>query len=348
MSNLLQSLLSKRPWLLADGATGTNLFALGLETGEAPEIWNLESPEKVVRHIASFVEAGSDIVLTNSFGGTSLRLKLHGLHDRVEEINCRAAELARQATEGAGRPVVIAGSMGPTGEIFQPVGELDHASGVAAFAAQARGLKAGGADVIWIETLSSLEEIKAAVEGAATVDLPIVVTLSFDTNGRTMMGFSPFDLAASVAELHPDPLAFGGNCGTGAAELVVAIKHMAAAAPPGTVVIAKSNCGIPEFQDGEIVYSGTPELMADYARLALDCGARIIGGCCGTTPAHVKAMRQALESHEKGPSPSIETIVEKLGEVSRGTLGALGPRPERDRQNRRRGRSGRAEGSASF
>ena len=345
MSELLQRLLAERPWLLADGATGTNLFARGLEQGEAPETWNICEPEKVVDHIASFIAAGSDIVLTNSFGGTRNRLKLHDLQDRVREINCTAAELARDALQREGRKeVVIAGSMGPTGDLFEPVGPLSHADGVAAFAEQAAGLKEGGVDVLWIETLSSIEEVQAAVEGAATSGLPLVVTLSFDTNGRTMMGVSPQDLVRLVRSLHPNPVAFGGNCGTGAAELVAAIKSMASELGGDEVIVAKINCGIPEYKDGKIVYSGTPRLMADYARLAFDCGARIIGGCCGTTPEHIRAMRQALENHSRHESPSLETIVEQLGEISRGAAGEgpLGRQPGGEGGRRgRRGRRGR-------
>jgi 5-methyltetrahydrofolate--homocysteine methyltransferase len=232
--------------------------------------------------------------------------------------------------------------MGPTGDLFEPVGTLSHEEGVASCAEQAEGLAEGGADVLWLETLSSVEEVKAAVEGAAKTGLPLVVTLSFDTNGRTMMGVSPTDLVQTVADLHPNPVAFGGNCGTGAAELVVALRGMSEAGEGNEIMVAKSNCGIPEFKDGEIVYSGTPELMADYARLAYDCGARIIGGCCGTTPAHLKAMRQSLESYEKGPLPSLEEIVARLGAVSKGAgNGPLGPRPGAGGEGRRRGRRGR-------
>jgi 5-methyltetrahydrofolate--homocysteine methyltransferase len=345
MSDLLQKLLSERDWLLADGATGTNLFARGLEHGEAPEMWNLEQPEQIIDHIGSFIAAGSDIVLTNSFGGTRNRLKLHGLDTRAGEVNRIAAELAREALVRSGRQeVVIAGSMGPTGDLFEPVGPLSHDDGVAAFTEQAEGLAEGGVDVLWIETLSSVEEIKAAVQGSATTGLPLVVTLSFDTNGRTMMGVSPVDLVRLVKELHPNPIAFGGNCGTGAAELVLAIKHMAEAVGGSEVIVAKSNCGIPEFKDGEIVYSGTPELMADYVGLAYDSGARIIGGCCGTTPDHIRAMRAALENHHKGAPPSLETIVEHLGEVSKlSSEKPLGERPESGRGGRR-GRRGRRGG----
>ena len=338
MSKLLQELLDSRPWLLADGATGTSYFALGLETGDAPELWNVEHPERVKSVHRGFIEAGSDIILTNTFGGTRNRLKLHDAQDRVGELNRAAARLAREAADAADRPVVVAGSMGPTGEIFEPVGPLSPADGTAAFAEQAQALAEGGADALWIETLSSVEELNAAMAGAATTGLPIVCTLSFDTNGRTMMGVSAAKLADMVRGLTPKPLAFGGNCGTGASELMAVILNMAEARQPGDVIVAKSNCGIPEYVDGEIRFSGTPELMADYARLALDAGVRIIGGCCGTTAEHIAAMRAALETHEPGPLPSLESVTERLGEVSRGAA-AGGTTPEAAAAaGRRRGR----------
>ncbi len=327
MSNLFLSLLAERPWLLADGATGTSLFARGLETGEAPDLWNLQQPDQVRAHYASFIAAGSDLVLTNSFGGTANRLKLHGAEGQVAEINRTAAALLKEVAGKAGRPVVVAGSMGPTGDLFEPLGPLSHAEGVAAFRAQAEALAEGGADVLWIETMSSREEIAAAVEGAAHSGLPVTVTLSFDTNGRSMMGLTPADFAR-LSHALPTPLAaYGGNCGTGASELLAALLGMAEAAEPGDVLIAKSNCGIPAWVEGEIRYSGTPALMADYARLARDAGARIIGGCCGTTPEHVAAMRASLEGYEPGEKPTIEAIVARLGQVSDGTLrlGLLGP-----------------------
>jgi len=346
MSDRLTELLQTRPWLLADGATGTNFFAMGLQHGDAPELWNLERPDDVVKHYRSFIDAGSDIVLTNSFGGTANRLKLHKADDRVFEINEAAAALARRAVEESGRDVIVAGSIGPTGDLFVPLGPLTIEDGARAFEAQAKGLAAGGADVAWIETMSSIDEVKAAVMGATAAGLPYVVTLSFDTNGRTMMGVTPAQLAQLAHALDPRPVAFGGNCGTGASELMAAILNLESAKAPEDVLVAKSNCGIPQFVNGEIEYSGTPELMADYARLALDAGVRIIGGCCGTTPEHVRAMRDALEHHEKGSAPEMATVVAKLGEISKGAeqqqAGPLGALPEAGGEGRRGRRRGRA------
>ena len=337
-SNLLTKLLSERPWLLADGATGTNFFAMGLAHGDAPELWNLEQPEKVKQHYRSFIEAGSDIVLTNTFGGTANRLRLHGAEDRVREINAAAARLLCEEIEASGRELVCAGSVGPTGDLMQPLGPLTFEDAVAAFRAQCEGLREGGADVAWIETMSSPDELKAAIRGAQEGGLEAVCTFSFDTNGRTMMGVTPEGLVDLVRQTERAPLAFGGNCGVGAAELLAALVKIAKAAGEGDVVVAKANCGIPEYHDGKIVYSGTEELMARYATMARDAGARIIGGCCGTTPDHVRAMRAALEAHEPGEAPSIETIVQELGPISRGAEGKPAPGSGESRRGERRRR----------
>jgi 5-methyltetrahydrofolate--homocysteine methyltransferase len=336
----LSDLLDTRPWLLADGATGTNYFAMGLASGEAPELWNFAHPEKVRALHRSFIEAGADIILTNSFGGNAHRLKLHKAEGRVREVNREAARLARLEADAAPRPVIVAGSMGPTGEIFEPVGTLTHGEGVAAFAEQAKALAEGGADVLWIETMSAEEELRAAVEGASAAGPPIVATMSFDTNGCTMMGITPGYFGLFSQSLPGPVAAVGANCGTGAAELVATVLGIAGARPDA-VVVAKGNCGIPEFHDGHIHYSGTPTLMADYARLARDAGARIIGGCCGTTSEHLRAMRAALEAHAKGHRPAIADIEERLGKVS---ALAHGEDKAGDARQRREGRERRRRG----
>jgi methionine synthase I (cobalamin-dependent) len=307
--------LATRPWLLADGATGTNYFQMGLVSGEAPELWNIDHPDRVRKLHRDFIAAGADIILTNTFGGNRHRLKLHNDQHRVRELNLAAVKNARAEADAAGRDVYVAGSMGPTGEIFMPVGTMPHEEGVAAFAEQAAALKEAGADVLWIETMSSEEELRAAVEGSASVGLPIVTTMSFDTNGRTMMGITPTAFGALTKSLGTQPVAIGANCGVGASELIATVMGITAARPDAHVV-AKGNCGIPQYHDGHIHYTGTPELMADYARIALDAGAKIIGGCCGTSPEHLASMRKALEGHHKGERPSIELVEEKLGAVS--------------------------------
>ncbi|MCZ4316459.1 betaine--homocysteine S-methyltransferase [Comamonadaceae bacterium G21597-S1] len=350
-SNRFLRLLHSRTWLLADGATGSNLFNVGLVSGDAPELWNFEQPHKISDLHRSFVDAGADIILTNSFGGTRYRLKLHQAQDRVAEINRRAAELARAVADDAGgREIAVAGSMGPTGEIMEPIGPLTFAQARDAFAEQAAALAEGGVDVLWIETMSSAEEVQAAVAGAATTGLPIVCTLSFDTNGRTMMGLSPSDFAQLEQSLHPRLAACGTNCGVGAAEVVACIRNLAQAAGPDVVLVAKGNCGIPQYVDGAIHYNGTPELMAVYARMALDAGARIIGGCCGTSPAHLRAMRDALDAHvPSGAAPELAHIVEALGEVSTGARAQWGGAQDRlagaaAGANLRRGRGRRGAG----
>ncbi len=343
MSNLLAELLQQKPFLLADGATGTNLFAMGLPTGGAPELWNVEAPEKVTDLHQSFVDSGSDLVLTNSFGGNRCRLKLHDSEDRVAEFNTAAAQVARRTVDASGRRVVVAGSMGPTGELFAPLGPLSHEQGAEVFAEQARALAEGGVDVLWIETMSSKEELEAALAGGRVTGLPLVCTLSFDTNGKTMMGLSPAELAKICRESTEPPLAFGANCGVGAPDLLAGLLSIDDDALNDAVVVAKANCGIPVFEDGEICYTGTPKLMADYARLAFDAGARIIGGCCGTTPAHILAMRKALDSHTPGARPTLEQVESRLGEISDGAkalkvLDALAYEKPEQRAGRRRRR----------
>lgn len=322
--NRFSHLLATRPWLLADGATGSNLFEVGLVSGDAPELWNIDHPERIATLHRSFVEAGADILLTNSFGGTTYRLKLHKAQHRVAELNTAAARIARGVADASGRVVAVAGSMGPTGEIMEPIGALTFEQAKQAFAEQASALVHGGVDVLWIETMSSREEVEAAVAGAATVGLPIVCTLSFDTNGRTMMGLSPSDFAGIEKTLAPRLAACGTNCGVGAAEVVACIHNLAQATGPDVVLVAKGNCGIPQYVDGAICYNGTPALMAVYARMALDAGARIIGGCCGTSPQHLRAMRDALDAHTQGPAPELDAIVGALGEVSVGARAQWG------------------------
>lgn len=343
MTSLLDSLLEERDWLLADGATGTSLFAMGLAHGDAPELWNLEEPDKIRAHYRSFIEAGCDIVLTNTFGGTANRLKLHKADDRVHEINAAAASLLREeiAASGDGRPIVNAGSVGPTGDLMEPLGPLSMEGAVSAFAAQMEGLKEGGVDVVWIETMSSREETDAALTAAEQVGVRATCTLSFDTNGRTMMGLSAGDLAGLAHGHQCRPIAYGGNCGTGASDLLVSLLSLEGASKTGDVIIAKANAGIPVYVDGEIRYNGTPEMMADYAVLARDAGARIIGGCCGTTPEHVRAMRLALSSHPQGERPAIDRVIELLGPLTGKTGELLDASEEREPRGPSRGRGRR-------
>jgi 5-methyltetrahydrofolate--homocysteine methyltransferase len=334
--NALSRLLASRDWLMADGATGTNLFNMGLASGEPPEFWNTDQPGNIRALYRGSVEAGSDIFLTNTFGGNAARLKLHNAQGRVRELNRVGAELGREIADAAGRPVVVAGSVGPTGEIFEPMGTLTHATAVEIFHEQAEGLKEGGADVLWIETISAPEEYRAAAEAAALAGMPWCGTMSFDTAGRTMMGVTSSALADLVETLPNPPIAFGANCGVGASDLMRTVMGFIAA---GThrPVIAKGNAGIPKYHDGHIHYDGTPELMAEYAVLARDAGVRIIGGCCGTMPEHLRAMRAALESRPKGPMPTLEDISSHLGGFSSASDGTDGEGPVRRERRGRRG-----------
>ncbi|WP_147104742.1 betaine--homocysteine S-methyltransferase [Tateyamaria sp. syn59] len=336
MSDPLTTLLAEKGTLLADGATGTNLFAMGLMSGDAPELWNEEEPAKVRALYKGSVDAGSDVFLTNSFGANASRLKLHDAGHRAFELSKISAEIGRDVADAAGRKVLVAGSVGPTGEIMEPVGSLTHADAVEMFHETAAGLKAGGADIGWLETISAPEEYTAAAEGFALAGLPWVGTMSFDTAGRTMMGVTSTDMVTLVGGLEFPPIAFGANCGTGASDLLRTVLGFAAT---GTElpIVAKGNAGIPKYHDGHIHYDGTPELMADYAEMARNCGAKVIGGCCGTTPAHLETMREALDVRSKGPAPTLDQIVAALGAFSSESDGTGDDdgRPVRKRRGRR-------------
>ena len=330
MRTSLDALLAGDGPILADGATGTNFFGMGLGPGEPPELWNVDQPHKVSALHGAFVAAGADIILTNTFGCNRHRLKLHDAHDRTREIAIRAAEIASTVAEAAHRPVLVAGSVGPTGELLQPLGELTEDDAVEAFIEEIEGLRDGGADVAWIETKSSPEEMRAAARAAIEVGMPYTVTGSFDTAGRTMMGLKPDELPAVFAELEIHPRAVGANCGVGASDLLVAVQQMR---PAADIVIAKSNCGVPEISGGEVVYTGNPQLMAQYATLAVDCGARIIGGCCGTSPGHLAEMRRALDAHVPGEPPTLDRIVEQIGPLTN-SVATDEPAPARRRRRR--------------
>ncbi|MDD9724080.1 betaine--homocysteine S-methyltransferase [Roseovarius sp. SK2] len=338
MTNALSKMMAERDWILADGATGTNLFNMGLSSGDAPEMWNVEHPDRIEKLYAMAVDAGSDLFLTNSFGGNAARLKLHGAQKRARELSRISAEIGREVADRRDRPVVVAGSVGPTGEIMAPMGSLTHELAVEIFHEQAEGLKEGGADVLWLETISAPEEYKAAAEAFKLADMPWCGTMSFDTAGRTMMGLTSADMAVMVEKLDHKPLAFGANCGVGASDLMRTVLGFVA---QGTerAIVAKGNAGIPKYVDGHIHYNGTPDLMADYAVLARDAGATIIGGCCGTMPEHLSKMREALETRPRGDRPTLDQITNALGPFSSavdGTEDNSGDTPQPTRRNRRR------------
>lgn len=281
--------------IVADGGMGTMLFALGLAQGAAPERWNLDQPEHIRSVHRGYIEAGAQIILTNTFGGSRLRLARHDLDARCAEINATAARLARAEADAAVHPVVVAGSIGPTGEFFAPMGALTAEGAQAAFAEQAAALAEGGVDVFWIETMSDLQEVEAAAAACrqAAPDVPMVTTMTFDTKGRTMMGVRPEQAAAAMLEL--GVAAGGANCGNGPQEIEEVIAKMHAAQPT-LVLVAKSNAGRPRLEGGRAVYDATPADMAAYAQRVRAAGARIIGACCGSTPAHIAAIAGALQT----------------------------------------------------
>ncbi len=336
MTNALSTLLDTVDVILADGATGTNLFNMGLQSGDAPELWNVDAPDKIRALYQGSVDAGSDLFLTNTFGGTAARLKLHDAQNRVSELNRIGAELGREVADKAGRPVVVAGSVGPTGEIMEPVGSLSHTEAVEMFHEQADALKAGGADVLWLETISAPEEFRAAAEAFALADMPWCGTMSFDTAGRTMMGVTSSDLAMIVETFPNPPVAFGANCGTGASDILRTVLGFAAQGNERPL-ISKGNAGIPKYVDGHIHYDGTPELMGQYAAMARDAGATIIGGCCGTMPAHLRKMREALDTIPRSARPTLDQITSALGPFTSASDGTGdGAVPERRTRRRRR------------
>ncbi|MEM8794767.1 MAG: betaine--homocysteine S-methyltransferase [Pseudomonadota bacterium] len=331
----LDTLLAEKGTLLADGATGTNFMKMGLEPGFPPDLWNTSEQEKPETLHQLFVDAGSDIILTNTFGANAPRLKLHKAEDQVYEINKAGAEIAAMVAARAPRPVVVAGSVGPTGELFAPLGAMTLSDARAAFREQMQGLKDGGADVAWIETMSAADEIQAAAEAAVEVGLPYVFTASFDTAGKTMMGLAPNALSELSASLPGEAIAFGANCGVGASDLLVSVLSMRDS-DPKAVIVAKANCGIPVVKGATTEYTGTPELMAEYIRMAVDSGIRIIGGCCGTSPDHVRAMRDALDAHTPRTRPVLEDILQELGPLVAPPASNDRGEPRRERRGRRR------------
>ena len=331
-NRFFQKILDEKKFLLMDGATGTNLFDMGLVSGDAPELWNDLHPDRVFELNFGFVEAGSDVVLTNSFGANAMRLKLHASENRVSELNEKATEIAKSAAERSDRKVFVAGSMGPLGELIEPLGALSMDEAVVAFTDQALALERGGCDILWIETISSEEELTAAALGAMAADLPYVCCGSFDTNGRTMMGITPARFVEICLGFSMKPFAVGSNCGIGPAQTVAATLEMARVYPGRFHYVAKANCGVPVWEGTKIRYTATPEQMFDYAQIARDTGATVIGGCCGTKVQHVEKMRAALDQHEPGPMPTNEEISDKLGKV----FDTAPVRSTRKRRSRRR------------
>lgn len=281
--------------LLADGATGTRLQSQGLDDGRAPEVWVVEQSQRVRDLHQGYVDAGSDILLTCTFGGTRFRLEKDNLAAHVGQVNRTAAELAREVAAAAqaanGREIWVGGDMGPTGALLAPLGPLSAEEVTAAYAEQAAALAEGGADFLLIETMSDLGEAKAAIAGARSAsDLPLFCTFSFDTHGRTMMGLRPEHAAREIAPL---VAGLGANCGRDPAEFAGFMQAMRQAAPQA-LLWAKPNAGLPHLEGDQVVYDATPQYMAEIACQLRDAGAQVIGGCCGTAPEHILAMREVL------------------------------------------------------
>ncbi len=288
----LTDLLAQRSYVVLDGAMGTMLQQAGLEDGGSGELWNVERPDDVAAIHTAYLEAGSSVVTTNTFGGTRPRLDMHGIGDRVAELNEAGAAVARKAAAPFG--ALVAGDIGPTGELLEPIGALSPDDAQAIFEEQLRGLVAGGIDLVLIETMSDLTEVAAAVRAARAVapDLPVVVTLSFDTHLRTMMGVTPAAAVTALAEL--GGTAVGANCGRGPSEMDQIMAQMAEVRPEGLLLAAQSNAGLPQLVGDHFEYDASPQDMADHAASLRALGVDLIGGCCGSTPEHLRAISAAL------------------------------------------------------
>ncbi len=292
----LTQLLSTNPTIVGDGAMGTMLQAAGLTTGGSPEEWNISHADVLRDIYQGYVDAGSQIITTNTFGGNRYRLVLHDYQDRVRELNLAAALLAREVADAVPHTVLVAGDIGPTGEILFPLGERQPEDVRAAYVEQAAALAEGGVDFFLIETMSALEEVQAAIEGIRDAsDLPIAATMTFDTHFRTMMGIKPAHAMQALYDLGIRVI--GANCGNGPAEIERVVTELISARPDDVYVIAQSNAGLPQYDNAtkHIHYDGTPEVMADYARKMQALGVNYIGACCGSTPAHIAAIKAALE-----------------------------------------------------
>lgn len=292
-SQELFDLLDSGGVVLGDGAMGTLLQTRGIEPGGAAELWNVDHADTIAAIHTEYAEAGARLVTTNTFGGTSARLALHGLQDRVHELNLAGTRIAREVADRFDGWVL--GDVGPSGELIAPIGVVEPDDVKAMFIEQIAALAEGGADVILVETMSDLTEVEAAVGAAAEVapDVPVAATLTFDTHGHTMMGVSPERAAEALASLGARIV--GGNCGNGPHEIGPVMTQMAERRPSGVHLIAQSNAGMPQLHGSEFHYDGTPEVMAEYAVRMRELGVGVIGACCGSTPAHVAAMRAALD-----------------------------------------------------
>ncbi len=279
--------------LIADGATGSNLQKMGLKPGKPPEDLIIDEPDTLLKLASSFAEAGSDIILTCTFGGTRMRMKDSKYQERTPEVNMRAAEIARKAAALNGG--LVAGAMGPVGAILKPYGPLEADDVRATFAEQAKALSDGGVDLLLIETMFSFEETTAAFEGAkSATDLPIVVSFSYDRGTRTMMGVKPKDVMKKYTEM--GAALVGANCGNTLANMEIVVREYADTVPNFPLWV-KPNAGVPhmDIETEQGVYEMGPDDMATYAKKYVELGARVIGGCCGNTPEHIAAIVKAVK-----------------------------------------------------
>ncbi|MDA2963001.1 MAG: homocysteine S-methyltransferase family protein [Actinomycetota bacterium] len=291
MSAIYEAL--EKATLTSDGAMGTMLQARGLTDGGAPELWNVEKPEEIEAVLEAYAAAGSNFITTNTFGGTRGRLAMHGLEERLFELNKAGAQIARRVADRHPGCFVM-GDIGPSGDLMEPMGTMSVESGQALFAEQIRGLVAGGIDAILIETMSDLGEVEAAIKAAQEVapNLPIIATMSFDTNLRTMMGVKPAMAVQQLATLGVRII--GANCGRGTDEMAVIAQDMVNARPEGVFIITQSNAGLPKLQGDEFIYDGTPEELGKYAAQMKAMGVNIVGSCCGSSPAHTAAIHASI------------------------------------------------------
>ena len=291
MNRLAALLGADRPVLL-DGGMGTLLQDRGLEAGAPGELWNLENPDAVREAHAAYAQAGARLLTTNTFGGTRPRLDMHGLGDRVGEVNRTAAQLARSVADERG--LLVAGDLGPIGELLEPLGTLTHEEAQALFAEQLTALVEGGIDLVLVETLSDLGEADAALAAAREVapSLPVAVTLSFDTNLRTMMGVRPGDAVAHLAAAGAD--AAGANCGRGPEEMEIIAAEMVQSRAGDLLLVAQSNAGLPQVVGDHFEYDATAGDLAAHATRLAKLGIDLVGGCCGSTPAHIAAVGATL------------------------------------------------------
>ncbi|MCH7761006.1 bifunctional homocysteine S-methyltransferase/methylenetetrahydrofolate reductase [candidate division TA06 bacterium] len=295
--------------LLCDGAMGTMLYARGISFEHGFDELNLSNPKLVQEIHRDYIRAGAEMIETNTFGGNRFRLRGHDVEEKVREINLWGAKIARDVRETLGKSIFVAGSVGPIGQPLEPIGRITLKEAKDAFREQMEGLLEGGVDLFILETFSNLEELQLAISACKEIaQLPIIAQMTFGEENRTMDGHSPEGVAKSLKELEVDVV--GVNCSVGPQGIFEVIQRMAtvlvaqASLPVSPYLSALPNAGLPGYVEGRFIYYSTPEYMADYAKRFIEAGARIVGGCCGTTPDHIRAMHKSLQTIQ----PSDKTV----------------------------------------